>query len=164
MRIATLCAGATAVLIFTGCAGPENKLGRGFSNMTAFVGGGDISRSVEQTALWDGPNTGPTGFIRGFNRAMARTGIGIYEVVTFPFPPYGPVVDSTTPVYPDNSIAVKGDKNWGGLVLPAFSQRPDSYYWGLPDDSIFTTDAVVGMSSGTVAPWIPLGSFNPLTP
>jgi putative exosortase-associated protein (TIGR04073 family) len=164
MRIVTLSLAASAVLVFTGCAGPENKLGRGISNMTALVGGGDISRSVEQTTLWDGPNTGATGFIRGFNRAMARTGIGIYETITFPFPPYGPVVDSTTPVYPDHSIATIGNKNWGGLVLPEFSQRPDSYSWGLPDDAIFATDAIVGFNSGTVAPWIPLSTFNPLTP
>jgi len=163
MRIANLFLAAVATLVFTGCAGPENKLGRGLSNATALLGG-DISRSIEQTTLWDSPNTGATGFIRGFNRAMARTGIGIYETITFPFPPYGPVVDSTTPVYPDHSIAVKGDKNWGGLVLPEFSQRPDSYYWGLPDSSIFTTDSLVGFSSGTVAPWVPLSSFNPLSP
>jgi hypothetical protein len=50
------------------------------------------------------------------------------------------------------------------LVLPEFSQRPDSYYWGLPDDSIFTTDSLVGFSGGTVAPWVPLSNFNTLTP
>jgi putative exosortase-associated protein (TIGR04073 family) len=164
MRIVTLSLAASAALLFSGCSGPENKLGRGISNMTALVNGGDISRSVEQTTLWDSPNTGATGFIRGFNRAMARTGIGIYETITFPFPPYGPVVDSKTRVYPDNSIATKGNKNWGGLVLPEFSQRPDSYYWGIPDDPIFTTDSLVGFTGGTVAPWIPLSSFNPLTP
>lgn len=164
MRIAKFSFIAATALIVAGCSGPENKLGRGLSNMTALVNGGDISRSVEQTTLWDGPNTGPTGFIRGFNRAMARTGIGIYETITFPFPPYGPVVDSKTPVYPDHSIATKGHKNWGGLVLPEFSQRPDSYYWGLPDDPIFATDSLVGFTGGTVAPWVPLSSFNPLTP
>lgn len=164
MRNVTLLFTAAAAVVFSGCAGPEDKLGRGLSNMTALLNGGDVTRSIEQTTLWDGPNTGPTGFIRGFNRAMARTGIGIYETVTFPFPPYGPVVDSTTPVYPDPSIAVKGGKNWGGLVLPEFSQRPSSYYWDLPDDSIFATDSLVGFSGGTVAPWIPLSNFNPLTP
>jgi putative exosortase-associated protein (TIGR04073 family) len=164
MRIVTFSLVALAAFAFTGCSGPENNLGRGISNMTALVGGGDISRSVEQTTLWDGPNTGATGFIRGFNRAMARTGIGIFETITFPFPPYAPIYDYKTPVYPDHSIATVGNKNWGGLVMPEYSQRPDSYYWGLPNDPIFATDAIVGFGGGTVAPWVPLSSFDPLSP
>ena len=74
MRIATFSLVAAAALVFAGCAGPENKLGRGLSIMTALAGRGDISRAVEQTTIWDGPNTGATGLIRGFNRATARTG------------------------------------------------------------------------------------------
>ena len=55
---------------------------------------------MEQTALWDDPNTASTtGFLRGFNRTMARTGIGIYEIVTFPIPPYTPMLEPKNRLY-----------------------------------------------------------------
>jgi len=41
----------------SGCAGPEKKLGRGLNNITEFVRLGEIQRSIEQTALWEGPRT-----------------------------------------------------------------------------------------------------------
>jgi putative exosortase-associated protein (TIGR04073 family) len=82
--ISLVAVGSIAVL--TGCAGPEDKFGRGLNNMTEIVRGGEMHRAMEQTALWDGPNSQrTTGFARGFTRTMARTGIGIYEVVTFRF-------------------------------------------------------------------------------
>jgi putative exosortase-associated protein (TIGR04073 family) len=153
---------AVVALVFTGCAGPENKLGRGVSNLTAFIHGGDIGRSVEQTAVWEGPERAhTTGIIRGFNRAVARTGIGVYEVVTFPFPPYKPVVDSTTRLYPDPSIRTK-DYPYGGLVLPEYRSYPDSYRPGLFDDSIFFTDNALGFSGGDVFPLSPGSRFNTL--
>ena len=43
--------------------------------------------------------------MKGFHRTLARTGIGIYEVVTFPIPSYEPVATrhfKTHPVYPDS--------------------------------------------------------------
>src|SRR5438552_3887511 len=98
---------ATAVLA-TGCAGfgnVEKKFGRGMSNTFEIVRGGEFRRTMEQTALVDGPDTAyGTGFIRGVNRTLARTGIGIYEIVTAPFPPYDPVATdhfAPGPVYPD---------------------------------------------------------------
>src|SRR6185436_20361741 len=106
MRFAALLPVLAAAAVFTGCAGPESKFGRGISNMTEFARLGEIRRSMEQTAAWDGAETVPTtGFLRGLNRSFARTGIGIYEVVTFPFPPYGPVLAPKTPLYPDPSIS-----------------------------------------------------------
>ena len=123
-----------------GCAGPEKKLGRGFSNFYEVVRGGEMRRTKEQTALFRSPNeTYATGFFKGFNRSMARTGVGLYEIVTSPFPPYDPICTNylkLNPVY------------------------PDSYKPGLMSDSIFATDTALGFSGGDVAPFIPGSRFH----
>src|SRR5436190_5387158 len=84
----------------------ENKFGRGMANTFEIVRAGEFRRTMEQTALFDGPDAAySTGFVRGVNRTLARTGIGIFEVVTAPFPPYGPIFTdhfAPGPVYPDN--------------------------------------------------------------
>src|SRR6184192_524636 len=89
-----------------GCANTERKFGRGMSNVYEIVRGGEFRRTMEQTALFDGPDAAyGMGFVRGINRTLARTGIGVYEVVTAPFPPYDPVMTdylAPGPVYPDN--------------------------------------------------------------
>lgn len=135
--LATLVLGAS---FLTGCASAERKLGRGMANTFEVVRGGEFRRTVEQTTLWDGPDTGATmGFVRGFNRTMARTGIGIYEVVTAPFPPYDPVFTdflAPGPVYPDN------------------------YTPRALEDSMFATDTNLGFSGGDVAPFIPGSRFR----
>src|SRR5882724_7632549 len=78
---AVLIAGALA----TGCANTERKFGRGMSNTFEIVRFGEFRRTMEQTALFDSPDTAyGLGFIRGLNRTLARTGVGIYEVVTAP--------------------------------------------------------------------------------
>lgn len=124
----------------SGCANAEKKFGRGMSNMGEFARLGEIRRSVEQTALFDRPGGHyATGFIRGFNKSLARTGVGVYEVVTAPFPPYDPVfTDYLSPncVYPDN-------------------YRPD-----ILDDSLFATDSEMGMSGIDIAPWFPGSRFK----
>jgi putative exosortase-associated protein (TIGR04073 family) len=129
-----------AGLLATGCANTERKLGRGMRNASEIVRGGEMRRTVEQTALFDGPETGYTsGFFAGFNRTMARTGIGIYEIVTCPFPPYGPVATSyltPNPAYPDN------------------------YSPELVEDSLFATDSNLGFSGGDVAPFVPGSRFR----
>jgi putative exosortase-associated protein (TIGR04073 family) len=129
----------TAVLA-SGCAGPENKFGRGMSNMFEIVRMGDMRRTVEQTALIHSPETAySSGFISGMNRSLARTGIGIYEIVTFPIPPYHPVATdylTPNPVYPDN------------------------YKPTLVEDSMFATDTNLGFSGGDVAPWLPGSRFR----
>jgi putative exosortase-associated protein (TIGR04073 family) len=127
-------------LFTAGCAGPEQKLGRGINNVTEIARGGELRRSVEQTAVLESPDVGyTTGFIRGVDRTVARTGIGIYEVVTFPLPPYHPIFTrhfTPEPVYPDN------------------------YTPGLISDPIFDTDTYVGMSGGDVAPFVPNSRFR----
>src|SRR5439155_1887696 len=139
----SLLAVVALTILLVGCAGfgnVEKKFGRGMSNMFEIVRGGEFRRTMEQTALVDGPDTAyGTGFIRGINRAMARTGIGIYEVVTAPFPPYDPVYTdyfAPGPVYPDN------------------------YLPGLLEDSMFATDTNLGFSGGDVAPMIPGSRFR----
>ncbi len=160
MRIALLL--LALALIGAGCAGPENKFGRGLNNLTEFARGGEIRRSMEQTALWDGPDQAyTTGFIRGFNRSLVRTAIGAFEVATFPFPTpdYGPFLTSTNRVYPDASIATK-TYPFGGLVQPANPVYPDSYTPGLISDSVFATDTSLGFSGGDVAPFVPGSRFR----
>ena len=129
-----------AGILSSGCSSAEKKLGRGVSNMTEFARLGEIRRSVEQTAIFDQPGGHyTTGFIKGFNKTLARTGVGVYEVVTAPFPPYGPVCTSylsPNPVYPDN-------------------YSPD-----ILDDALFATDTNMGFSGGDVAPYIPGSRFK----
>ena len=131
--------GAAAVFA-SGCANVENKFGRGMSNTYEIVRGGEFRRSMEQSALAQGGDFAyTTGFIHGFNRTLGRTGIGIYEVVTAPFPPYGPVcTDTFAPgaVYPDN------------------------YTPGVVADSMFATDTELGYSGGDVVPFIPGSRFR----
>ena len=134
-----------AVLLVTGalasgCANVERKFGRGMANTFEVVRGGEFRRTMEQTALFDTPDaTYSTGFIRGINRTLGRTGIGVYEMVTAPFPPYGPVFTDTFapgPVYPDN------------------------YTPAVVSDSMFATDTYLGFSGGDVAPLVPGSRFK----
>ncbi len=125
------------VLVAAGCAGPERKLGRGLLNVTEFARLGEIRRSMEQTAIWDGPDiTYTTGFLRGLNRSLARTAVGAYEIVTFPFPKYDPHYFPENPVY------------------------PDSYQPKLIADPTFGMDSALGFSGGDIAPMIPGSRFR----
>jgi putative exosortase-associated protein (TIGR04073 family) len=129
-----------AAVFASGCAGPEQKLGRGISNSAEIVRGGEWRRSVEQTAVFESPEAGRTvGFVTGFNRTMARTGLGLYEIITFPIPPYHPI--------------------WTSYLAPnpAF---PDCYRPGLPDDPLYDTDTYVGISGGDIAPLVPNSRFQ----
>ena len=129
-----------AALFATGCAAPEQKLGRGIDNSWDIIRLGEMRRSVEQSAILDSPGEGyTTGVIRGFDRTMARPGVGLYEIVTFPFPPYDPV--ATKYLAP----------------RPVF---PDSYKPGLISDPMFDTDTYTGFSGGDIAPWVPGSRFK----
>jgi putative exosortase-associated protein (TIGR04073 family) len=129
-----------AAVFASGCANVENKFGRGMANSFEIVRGGEYRRSMEQTALFEGPDTAySTGFVHGLNRSLARTGIGVYEVVTAPFPPYHPVFTdkfAPGPVYPDN------------------------YQPGIVADSMFATDTELGYSGGDVLPILPGERFR----
>jgi putative exosortase-associated protein (TIGR04073 family) len=131
---------AVVASLGSGCANTEKKFGRGMRNTFEIVRMGDFRRSLEQSALFDGPEYGyTTGFIRGLNKSLARTGIGIYEMVTAPIPPYDPVATNyltPEPVYPDN------------------------YTPSLMEDSMFATDTNLGFSGGDVAPLVPGSRFR----
>lgn len=128
---------AAAAVFGAGCAGPEQKMGRGLNNVTEFARLGELRRSIEQTAIWESPEEGyTTGFLRGLNRSLARTAVGAYEIVTFPIPPYGPVFLPENPVY------------------------PDSYQPKLLADPTFSTDTALGFSGGDVVPFVPGSRFR----
>ena len=124
----------------TGCAGPEKKFGRGMANLTECIRWGETRRSIEQTAVFYSPEEGYTrGFISGLNRTLARTGLGIYEIVTFPIPSYDPI--------------------WTDYLAPN-PVYPDSYRPNLVADQNFATDTSLGYSGGDVAPFIPGSRFH----
>ena len=133
---------ALAALFTSGCTGPEEKLGRGVTNTYEVVRMGEFRRTYEQSVVFDYDGTGyATGFIRGFDRSMARTGLGLYEVVTFPIPPYHPI--------------------WTSYLSPG-PAFPASYTPGRMADPILDTDTYTGFSGGDVAPFIPGSRFNVL--
>ena len=128
------------VVFASGCAGPEEKLGRGVDNTFEIVRMGEVRRSVEQTAIFDSPSAGyTTGFVRGMDRTLARTGLGLYEIVTFPIPPYHPI--------------------WTKYLTPA-PVYPDSYKPNIMTSSTFDTDTYTGYSMGDAAPFIPGSRFS----
>ena len=131
---------AAVGLMATGCANTEAKFGRGMSNLSEPLRLGELRRSMEQTAITDGPDTAyGAGFIKGLNRTLARTGLGVYEVVTAPFPPYDPV--------------------WTSYLNPK-PVYPDSYKPTLIEDSTFATDTNLGFSGGDIAPFMPGSRFR----
>jgi putative exosortase-associated protein (TIGR04073 family) len=156
-----------APLLIAGCAGPEKKLGRGISNLTEFARGGEIARSVEQTTLWEGTQKGmTTGFIRGFNRSVARTLIGAAEVATFfaPWPvngewTYEACYTPDAPVYPDYSMSTYTE-HFGGMRLPEMPGSPDSYRTSLPATVALDTEDQIGIAGGSVVPFFPFGRFK----
>ena len=160
MRIAITLLALIAALVLSGCEGPTRKFGRGLNNFTELARGGEIRRSIEQTALWEGPEAGyTTGFIRGLNRTVVRTAIGAYEVVSAPFPPYGPLLTSTNRLYPDYSMR-NTSFPWGGMVLPESPVFPDNYRPTVIADSLFATDTSLGFSGGDVLPMFPGSRFH----
>lgn len=160
MRASKTVVAAMLIGLVAGCAGPESKLGRGLRNSTEFLRLGEMQRSIEQTALWDGPRQAyTTGVIRGFNRTMVRTALGLYEIITFPFPPYRPLLTSTNLVFPDPSVATLRSP-WGGLVMTEEPSYPASRVPGFVADQIFATDEYLGFSGGDVAPMVPGSRFK----
>ncbi len=131
---------AVSAAMVSGCANTQQKLGRGLNNMFEVVRWGEARRSIEQAALFESPDRSyTTGFVTGISRTLARTGIGVYEVVTCPFPSYDPVLTdyySAEPVYPDN------------------------YTPNLLEDSTFATDTNLGFSGGDVHPLVPGSRFR----
>lgn len=131
---------ALVALMGVGCSGPEQKLGRGVSNAGEIVRMNEMRRSVEQGGLFYGTDVGiTTGLVQGFDRTMARTGLGLYEVLTFPIPPYHPI--------------------WTSYLAPR-PQYPDVYTPSKWDAPVFHTDTSLGFSGGDIAPWMPGSTFR----
>ena len=125
-----------ATFLSTGCAGPERKLGRGLTNLTEVSRLGELRYSMEQSAIWDGPEKGlSTGLVRGIRRTAMRTLVGAYEVATFPIP---------------NDPILK----------PEYGRYPDNFRPNLLSDSIFAADGALGFSGGDVAPFLPGSRFK----
>jgi len=138
-RFSLLGAIALVAMVAAGCKNMENKLGRGVNNFVEPVRLAEMRRSIEENALSrPGEVNYHTGVVRGFNRTVGRTGIGIYEIVTFPFPPYDPVFTNTFSPIP---------------------KYPDSDPHPIISDPIFATDSEIGFSGGEVAPWLPGTKF-----
>jgi putative exosortase-associated protein (TIGR04073 family) len=101
---------------------------------------GNMRRTIEQTAYFDDPDTAyTTGVVKGFNKSISRVGVGLYEIVTAPFPPYTPVCTN---------------------YLSPKSVYPDNYKPGLMADSLFDHDTALGFAGGDEAPFIPGSRFN----
>ena len=131
---------ALAAVFTSGCAGPEQKFGRGMSDSLEATRMGDLRRSVEQTTIFDSPSAGyTTGVVHGIDLTVERTLMGAYELVTFPIPPYQPVLTSYVkpgPIY------------------------PESYKPGRISEGVFDTDTYMGFSGGDVAPFLPGSRFK----
>lgn len=74
---------------------PAKKLGRGLANiLTGWI---ELPKNIYDTSVEDNPLAGLTiGLAKGVGMTIVRTGAGIYEVATFPFPipeDYGPVLE-----------------------------------------------------------------------
>jgi putative exosortase-associated protein (TIGR04073 family) len=139
-KLSLLAAVALAGLFSTGCANTEKKLGRGMRNSFEIVRLGEMRREMEQSAFTDGPEVSyTTGFIRGLDRTLARTGIGLYEIVTAPIPPYHPICTdhfAPEPVYPDNCVP------------------------NLVQDPLYASDTHIGFGGGDIAPFVPGSRFS----
>jgi putative exosortase-associated protein (TIGR04073 family) len=141
-KISVLLPAVVISCLVVGCAGPEQKLGRGVNNMTEFGRLGELRRSFEQTAvLGSADQSYTTGIFRGFDLSVRRTFAGLYEVVTFPIPnhthgDYGPILHPADPVYPESY-----KPNWLA-------------------DTITSPDTNLGFSGGDIAPIIPGSRFH----
>jgi putative exosortase-associated protein (TIGR04073 family) len=135
---------ALVALFTSGCAGPEKKLGRGISNTFEITRLGDMRHCIEQTAVFESPSAGyTTGAVKGFAQTATRTGVGLFEVLTFPIPMPG---SGYGPIFPH--------------YLPPGPVYPDSYKPGLISGSTFDTDTYTGFSGGDIAPFIPGSRFK----
>jgi putative exosortase-associated protein (TIGR04073 family) len=129
-------------LILAGCAGPEEKLGRGLMNMGEIVRMGEMRRSIEQTAVIDDSSLEfTTGVLRGADRTAQREFAGFYEVFTFPFPNHSP-------------------KDYGPIFFPAGPVYPDSYRPEMLSDQITSPDTSLGFGGGDIAPMLVGSRFH----
>ena len=76
-----------SAVISTACFAqdPFTKLGRGVANtLTGWV---ELPKNIYNTSVQDNAFTGVTlGLARGVGMSVVRTGAGLFEILTFPFP------------------------------------------------------------------------------
>jgi len=121
---------------------------------------GEIQRSVEQTALWDGADKAyTTGFMRGLNRSIVRTAVGAYEIVTCPIGPYHALLTPKGRLWPDPSVRTYKFPH-GGFALPEDPAYPDSFKPGIMEGPPFDTDTALGFTGGEVFPFFPGSKFR----
>lgn len=130
---------ALGALFTAGCAGPEQRLGDGFNNVTEFARLGEMRAGVEDSAVFDSNYS--TGLIHGFDQSVYRTVAGAYQIVTFPAGNY----------LTDTSFEKK--------YIPQGTAYPDSYKPGLIDTTTFQTDTYFGFSGGDEFPYVPGSRF-----
>jgi putative exosortase-associated protein (TIGR04073 family) len=141
-KIAVLFPVVVLSCLMAGCAGPEQKFGRGMDNVIEFARLGEIRRSFEQTAVFGSPDQSfSTGIFHGFDRSVQRTGVGLYEVFTFPFPNHKP-------------------NDYGPIMRPSDPPYPDSYKPNWLSDAILSPDTNLGFAGGDIAPIIPGSRFH----
>lgn len=79
--------------------GPTRKLGRGFSNLLFAIT--DWETTIAKVNDEEGSEALAYGVIRGGGRFFERSAVGLYEIVTFPFPTakgkYTPVLKDEVP-------------------------------------------------------------------
>ncbi len=78
---------ALALLVTTVCFAQDafTKLGRGVAN--ALTGWVELPKNIYNTSVEDNALAGVTlGLAKGAGMTLVRTGAGIYEIATFPFP------------------------------------------------------------------------------
>jgi len=85
---------------------PAKKLGRGLANiLTGWI---ELPKNIYDTSVEDNPLSGLTiGLAKGVGMTIVRTGAGVYETVTFPFPipeGYAPVIEPEF-VFKSDSVA-----------------------------------------------------------
>jgi len=132
---------ALGALFTAGCAGPEQRLGSGFNNLTEFARLGEWRASVEESSVLEPGNGYAPGLIHGFDQSVYRTVCGAYQVVTFP------------------AGDLLSDTSFEKKYIPQGTVYPDSYTPGLIDTTTFQTDTYFGFSGGDFAPYVPGSRF-----
>ncbi|MGD1085497.1 MAG: exosortase system-associated protein, TIGR04073 family [Verrucomicrobiota bacterium] len=137
------------VLLAAGCAGPQEKLGRGVNNILEIARLGELRRSMEQTAVLNNPDSEFTGgAIKGMDRTMRRTAAGFYEIATFPFPNHSP--KNYDPIFFSGPPALH-------ISDPVY---PDSYKPAMLSDQITSPDTSLGFGGGDLIPFVPGSRFH----
>ena len=90
----------------TVCGDPLKKLGRGVCNAVTFPF--EIPNQIQRTNNTDGPMAAYTwGVLKGVGMTALRAVVGVYEIVTFPFP----FPEGYKPILTDPEFIFE-DQNW----------------------------------------------------